>query len=106
MGWPNCSRDRAYPTQVSSCRRIAPTTLANRQLRSQSMDELKIAIPAPSGPSRLPAGTTQSCSVISPIGEVRRPIFSKLPLTASPGVAASTRKAEIPASPGRPGSTA
>ena len=100
MGWPNCSRDRAYSTHVSSWRRIAPTVLAKRQLRSHSMDELKIDIPAPSGPSRLPAGTAQSCSVISPIGEVRRPIFSKLLLTVSPGVAASTRKAEIPNSPG------
>jgi hypothetical protein len=38
--------------------------------------------------------------------QVRRPIFSKLLLTASPGVAASTRKADSPASPGRPGPTA
>ena len=70
------------------------------------MDELKIAIPAPSGPSRLSAGTAQSCSAISPIGEVRKPIFSKLLLTVSPAVPASTRKAEIPDSAGRPGSTA
>jgi len=106
MGWPNCSRDRAYSTHVSSCRRIAPTVLAKRQLRSHSMDELKIAMPAPSGPSRRSAGTTQPCRVISPIGDVRKPIFSKLPLTESPGVAASTRKAEMPDSAGRPGSTA
>ena len=101
IGCPNCSRERAYATHASSCRRIAPTTLAKMQLRSHSMDELKMAMPAPSGPSRLSTGTRQSSSAISPIGEVRRPIFSKPLLTISPGVALSTRNADRPARPGR-----
>ena len=76
------------------------------QLRSQVIDELKMAIPAPSGPSRFSAGTRQSSSTTSPIGEVRRPIFSRPRVTVNPGVPFSTRKAEMPASLGLPGSTA
>src|ERR1700751_1451769 len=77
---------------------MAPRALAMMQLRSHAIDELKIAIPAPSGPRRFPAGTAQSASTISPIGEVRRPILSMLRVTLNPGVLLSTRKAEMPAS--------
>ena len=60
---------------------MTPTALARMQLRSQVIEELKIAIPAPSRPSRFPAGTTQSSSTTSPIGEVRSPILSSPRLT-------------------------
>jgi hypothetical protein len=56
---------------------MAPTALARMQLRSQVIEELKIAIPDPSDPTRLAAGTKQSSSTTSPIGEVRRPILSR-----------------------------
>jgi len=106
MGWPNCFRARAYSTHASSWRCMAPTALARMQLRSQVIAELKIAIPAPSAPRRLAAGTRQPSSTTSPIGEVRRPILSRPRLTVNPGVPFSTRKAEMPAILGRPGCAA
>ena len=69
------------------------------QLRSQSIDVLKIARPAPDGPKRLSGGTSQSWKLISPIGEVRNPILWISRLTDRPGVSRSTRKAETPANP-------
>src|ERR1700683_5675484 len=77
---------------------MVPRALARIQLRSQDIDEVKMAIPAPSGPRRLSAGTAQSASTTSPIGAVRRPILSRLRLTVSPGVPLSTRNAEMPVS--------
>src|SRR5208282_2370218 len=86
-------------TQVSNWRCIAPTALARIQLRSHSIDELKIAIPAPSFPNKFSAGTSQSVRIISPMGEVRKPILSRLLLTVKPDVPFVTRKAQAPDKP-------
>ena len=40
---------------------MAPTWLPKMQLRSHSIELLKILDPAPSGPNLLSAGTQQSC---------------------------------------------
>jgi len=59
-------------------------------------EALKILGPAPSSPNRLSNGTTQSSRMTSPIGDVRRPIFSMFRLTLKPGVPLSTKKAVTP----------
>src|SRR5208283_2006866 len=69
------------------------------QLRSHSIDELKIAIPEPSFPNKFSAGTSQSVRTISPMGDVRKPILSRLRLTVKPGVPFATRNAQAPDKP-------
>ena len=69
------------------------------QLRSHSMLELKTAIPAPRLPSSAVAGTSQSSSTTSLIGEVVSPILWNGGPTVSPGESRSTRNADSPAKP-------
>ena len=72
---------------------MAPRWVAKMHARSHSIAELKIAIPAPSGPSRCDSGTRQSSNTTSPIGDVRRPIFSIGLLKDIPFVPRGTRNA-------------
>ena len=69
------------------------------QMRSHSIEAVKIAGPAPSLPSWLDAGTSQSSNDSSAIGEVRSPILCSLRLMLKPGVPFSTMNAEMPAGP-------
>ena len=45
------------------------------QLRSQSIDELKTAMPPPGSPRTASSPTSQSSRITSLIGDVRSPIF-------------------------------
>src|SRR5262249_34690489 len=72
---------RANNMQVSNNRSMVPTWLANRQILSQSIVEVKKLEPAPIPPSTADIGAKTSSNTSSPIGEVRNPIFSNFWLT-------------------------
>ena len=78
---------------------ISPTALARMKPRSHSMAWVKMAIPAPSRPSRLATGTGQSSMKSWPMGDVRTPIFCTAGLMVRPGMSFSTRKALTPPAP-------
>jgi hypothetical protein len=69
------------------------------QLRSHSIEELKMAMPAPSGPRTFSMGTWQSSRYTSLMGEVRSPIFWMGGPVDRPGVVRSTRNAEMAENP-------
>ncbi len=79
---------------------MAPTALARMQLRSQTIDELKTAMPPPGlaedGVLRRPRSPRESTSLI---GDVRSPIFESGCPTVRPRVPVSTRKPMMPAKP-------
>ena len=78
---------------------MAPSLLAMMQIRSHSMDAVKMAGPDPSFPRMVDAGTVQSLSVTSHVGEVRSPILSSYRATRKPGNDGSTRNAVTPFAP-------
>ena len=78
---------------------MAPTALAKMQLRSQTIDELKTAMPPPGSPRTASSPTSQPSRITSLIGDVRSPIFESGCPTERPRVPFSTRKPVMPAKP-------
>ena len=78
---------------------MTPTWLAMMQARSHRIEVVKISPPCPGPPSRAEAGTKQSSTKTSAMGEVRRPSLSNGLPTSRPGVPASTRNALMPNGP-------
>ena len=94
-----CARARTRSTR-SSWRCIAPTALARMQLRSHSIDELKMAMPAARLPEQLrPRDRRSPSRTTSLIGDVRRPIFSSgCPIEQAGRVALDEERAQTPRS--------
>ena len=78
---------------------MAPSLAAMMQMRSHSMEAVKMAEPPPSLPSRFVTGTSTSTRASSAMGEVRKPILWSFLLMENPGVPLSTMKADTPAFP-------
>ena len=110
MGWPNCLRcPRVLHARLELALHGAQRRWPGCSSVPTSIDELKMAIPAPSGPSRFPAGTRQSCQhdlahrrgpqahllQAAAHGEPRRPLVDEeggdaRPAWAGPGATAKT----------------
>src|SRR5438132_12498843 len=69
------------------------------QLRSQRIEELNSAIPAPGLPRSWSPETTQSSRKITLIGDDLRPIFESFCPIVKPGVSRSSRNAQRLANP-------
>ena len=96
IGWPNCTRSRAYATACSKAARATPTALAAVPGRVLSSVCIAILKPSPSSPSRFAAGTCTSWKASAEVSVARWPILSRCFSIVTPSASVGTTKAVSP----------